>query len=382
MIDIQNMTILIVDDMKSMRLTLRKMLRNLEIGKNLLFADNGRSGLSALKSSSCDLLIVDWNMPEMNGSQMLARLRRDKDIRDIPIIMVTAENERDIVADAAEYEVDGYLLKPLTLAALDTKIKSVIEAANHPDQAKLHLLEARACEEAGNIEGAIDETRQALALKPNASRILRNLGLLYLKIKKTEVGEKCLQKAVSVNRQDTISRNHLAKLYIKRRDFKRAAQIYMEMLSFSTRYFDSAVALGETLLINGFRNEGRMLFSRIMSKSRSNRGLQEKIINICQENEEYEFVAQIVTDAIKENPSNMDLMFKAGLIYLETGDQEKAMECFVTVDKSRRGDIKTKLHIARIHFQNRRILQADDYLNRILRIDPSNKEALEMRRQI
>jgi CheY-like chemotaxis protein len=382
MIDIQNMTILIVDDMKSMRLTLRKMLRNLEIGKNLLFADNGRSGLSALKSSSCDLLIVDWNMPEMNGSQMLARLRRDKEIRDIPIIMVTAENERDIVADAAEYEVDGYLLKPLTLAALDTKIKSVIEAANHPDQAKLHLLEARACEEAGNIEGAIDETRQALALKPNASRILRNLGLLYLRIKKTDVGEKCLQKAVSVNRQDTISRNHLAKLYIKRRDFKRAAQIYMEMLSFSTRYFESAVELGETLLINGFRNEGRMLFSRIMSKSRSNRGLQEKIINICQENEEYEFVAQIVTDAIKENPSNMDLMFKAGLIYLETGDQEKAMECFVTVDKSRRGDIKTKLHIARIHFQNRRILQADDYLNRILRIDPSNKEALEMRRQI
>jgi CheY-like chemotaxis protein len=382
MIDIKNMTILIVDDMKSMRLTLRKMLRNLEIGKNLLFADNGKSGLSALKGSSCDLLIVDWNMPEMNGSQMLAHLRRDKDIRDIPIIMVTAENERDIVADAAEYEVDGYLLKPLTLAALDTKIKSVIEAANHPDKAKLHLLEARACEEAGNIEGAIDETRQALALRPNASRILRKLGLLYLEIKKTDVGEKCLQKAVAVNRQDTISRSHLAKLYINSRDFKRAAQIYMEMLSFSTRYFDSAVELGETLLVNGFRKEGRMLFSRITSKSRSNRGLQEKIINICLENQEYEFVAQIVTQAIKENPSNMDLMYKAGLIYLETGDQEKAIECFVAVDNSRRGDINTKLQIAQIHFQNRRILQADDYLNRILRIDPTNKEALTMRQQI
>nr|WP_321398045.1 response regulator [uncultured Desulfobacter sp.] len=381
MIDISTMTILIVDDMKSMRLTLRKMLRNLEIGKNLLFADNGKSGLSTLKSATCDLLIVDWNMPEMNGSQMLAHLRRDKDIRDIPIIMVTAENERDIVADAAEYEVDGYLLKPLTLASLDSKIKSVIDAANHPDKAKLHLLEARACEEAGNIEGAIDETRQALALKPNASRILRKLGLLYLEIKKTDVGEKCLQKAVAVNRQDTISRSHLAKLYMNRRDFKRAAQLYMEMLSFSTRYFESAVELGETLLVNGFRNEGRMLFSRIMLKSRSNRGFQEKIINICLENQEYEFVAQIVTEAIKENPSNMDLMYKAGLIYLETGDQEKALECFVTVDKSRRGDIKTKLQIAQIHFQNRRILQADDYLNRILRIDPSNKEALTMRQQ-
>lgn len=382
MIDIKTMTILIVDDMKSMRLTLRKMLRNLEIGKELLFADNGRSGLNMLKNSSCDLLIVDWNMPEMNGSEMLARLRRDKNYRDIPVVMVTAENERDIVADVAEYEVDGYLLKPLTLAALDTKIKSVVEAANNPDKATLHLLEARACEEAGNIEGAIDEIRKALALKPNASRILRRLGLLYLKIKKTEIGEKCLQKAVAVNCQDTISRSHLAKLYINKGAYKRAAQLYMEILAYSTKYFEPAVRLGEKLLVNGFRNEGRMLFSRIMSKSRSNKGLQGQIINICLENQEYNFVAGIVTEAIKDNPSNMDLMYTAGTIYLQTGDQEKALECFVTVDNNRRGEIKTKLHIAQIHFNNKRILQADEYLNRILRIDPSNKEALKMRQQI
>ncbi len=382
MIDLGSMTILIVDDMKSMRLTLRKMLRNLGIGKALLLADSGKSGLKALKNTPCDLLIVDWNMPEMNGSQMLAHLRCDKDTRDIPVIMVSAENERDVVADAAEYEVEGYLLKPLTLATLDTKIKSVVEAANHPEKAKLHLLEARGCEEAGNIEGAIDETRRALQLKPNASRILRKLGLLYIQIKKAEIGEKCLQKAVAVNLQDTISRYHLARLYINRRAFKQAAQVYMEMLSLSSRYFDSAVHLGETLLINGFRNEARTLFSHIMSKSRSNKALQERIINICLENMEYGFVVEIVSEAIRNNPSNLDLLYKAGTIYLETGDQAKAMECFVTVDNNRRGDIKTKLQIAQIHFNNNRIIQADDYLNRILRIDPSNKKALEIRRQI
>ncbi|NWH05077.1 response regulator [Desulfobacter latus] len=382
MIDIKTMTILIVDDMKSMRLTLRKMLRNLEIGKELLFADNGKSGLNVMKNYSCDLLIVDWSMPGMNGSRMLANVRRDKDMRDIPVIMVTAENERDIVADVAEYEVEGYLLKPLTLAALDSKIKSVVEAVNHPEKAKLHLLEARACEEAGNIQGAIDETKSALRLKPNASRILRKLGLLYLQTQNAEMGEKCLQKAVAVNRQDTISRNHLAKLYINRRAFKQAARVYMEILSFSTRYFDSAVQLGEMLLINEFRNEARTLFLRILSKSRFNRILRERIIDICLDNQEYEFVAEIVTDAIKENPSNLDLLYKAGTVYLETGDQEKAMECFVKVDNKRRGDINTKFQIARIHIKNKRIILADDYLNRILRIDPSNKEALEMRRQI
>lgn len=382
MIDLKTMTILVVDDMKSMRLTLRKMLRNLEIGKELLFADNGKSGLNVLKNSSCDLLIIDWNMPEMNGSQMLALMRQDKNIRDIPIIMVTAENERDIVAEAAEHEVEGYLLKPLTLASLDTKIKSVVEAANHPEQAKLHLLKARTCEETGNIEGAIDEVRKALALKPNASRILRKLGLLYLKTQKAEIGEKCIQKAVAVNPQDTISRSHLAKLYINKRAFKQAAQLYMEILSLSTRYFDSAVHLGKILLINGFRNEARTLFSRIMSKSRSNKVLQEIIIDICLDNQEYGFVTELVAQAVKDNPANLDLLYKAGTIYLETGNQEKALECFVTVDDNRRGDIKTKLQVARIHFNNKRILQADDYLNRILRIDPTNKEALELRQRV
>jgi tetratricopeptide (TPR) repeat protein len=270
----------------------------------------------------------------------------------------------------------------LTLASLDTKIKSVVEAANHPEKAKLHMLEARTCEESGNIEGAIDEIRKALGLKPNASRILRKLGLLYLEIQKTQIGEKCLQKAVAVNPQDTISRSHLAKLYINRRAFKQAAQLYMEILSFSTRYFDSAIHLGETLLINGFRNEARTLFSRIVSKSRSNKVLQERIIDICLDNQEYEFVAEIVTQALKDNPGNFDLLYKAGTIYLETGDQEKALECFVTVDNNRRGDIKTKLQIAQIHFNNRRILQADDYLNRILRIDPSNREALQLRQKV
>ncbi|WP_035240751.1 response regulator [Desulfobacter vibrioformis] len=382
MIDLKTMTILVVDDMKSMRLTLRKMLRNLEIGKELLFADNGKSGLNVLKKSSCDLLIVDWNMPEMNGSQMLAHMRKDNNIRDIPVIMVTAENERDIVAEAAEHEVEGYLLKPLTLASLDTKIKSVVEAVNHPEPAKLHMLEARTYEETGNIEGAIDEVRKALALKPNASRILRKLGLLYLEAQKVEIGEKCLQKAVAVNPQDTISRGHLAQLCINKRAFKQAAQLYMEILSLSTRYFDSGVHLGETLLINGFKNEARTLFSRIMSKSRSNRVLQERIIDIFLENQEYGFVTEMVAQAVKDNPGNLDLLYKAGTIYLEIGDQEKALECFVTVDDNRRGDIKTKLHLARIHFNNNRILQADDYLNRILRIDPTNKDALKLRQRV
>lgn len=382
MIDIENMSILVVDDMKSMRLTIRKMLRNLNIGKILRFAENGKDGMEVLRSSPCDLAIIDWNMPMMNGTEMMARIKDSHSLRDIPVIMVTAENERDIVSEVAESEIDGYLLKPLTLEALDKKIKAVVYSANNPDPATVHLLNARECEEAQDYEGAIEQTRLALIHKPSASRILRKLGLIHFKIGKAGIGEKCLEKAMSVNRQDTITRDHLAQLYIDKREYEKAARIYLEILGLSTRYFDKAMALGETLFISGYKTLAIELFSKIVVRSRKNNVFKEKIIEICLENKEYDYPKQLLEQFIKESPSNYDMMFKAGMVYYDTGDFEKALGYFRTIDSHKRDHIESKLQIARIHYINRRILQADDYLNQILRIDPGNKEALEIRREL
>ena len=112
---VEELSILVVDDMKSMRLTIRKMLKNLNIGAKLRFAENGKEGLTILRSAKFDLLIVDWNMPVMNGIAMLEEIRNDTLLRDISVIMVTVESERDIVAEVAESEIDGYLLKPRSL---------------------------------------------------------------------------------------------------------------------------------------------------------------------------------------------------------------------------------------------------------------------------
>ncbi len=381
MIDLENMSILVVDDMKSMRLTIRKMLRNLTIGKMLRFAENGKVGLEVLGTTPCDLAIIDWNMPVMNGSEMLNRLRQDKILRDMPVIMVTAENERDIVSEVAEQEIDAYLLKPLTLAALDKKLRLVVENANNPDQATLNILKAREFEEAEEFESAIEQVRLALRHKPSASRILRKLGLLHFKIGKTGIGEKCLQKAISVNRQDTISRDNLARLYIKRKEYKKASKVYLEILGLSKKYFGTAIQLGETMLASGYKGEAIELFSKVVGQSKRNTIIKEKIIDICQENNEVEFATNLMEQSLKENPSNYDLMYKTGMVYFEAGDYEKAMSYFRTVDSHKKGDTAAKLQIARIYYINRQVLQADDYLRQVLRIDPKNKDALSLRQQ-
>ena len=220
MIDPETMSILVVDDMKSMRLTMRKMLQNLKIGKTLRFAENGKEGLESLHSARCDIAIIDWNMPVMNGIEMLEIIRNDKALRDLPVIMVTAEAERDIVSEVAETEIDGYLLKPLTLSSLDNKIKSVVEKANNPDPATKHRIKARDLEENGNYDEAIEQIRIALVHKPSASRLLRQLGLLHFNVGKPDIAEKCLLKAASVNRQDTMTRARLAEYYISKNELE------------------------------------------------------------------------------------------------------------------------------------------------------------------
>ena len=378
----KELSILVVDDMKSMRLTIRKMLKNLNIGVTLRFAENGKEGLEVLRGAKFDLAIIDWNMPVMNGITMLEEIRNDALLRDTPVIMVTAEAERDIVSQVAETEIDGYLLKPLTLGALDTKIKTVIKKVNNPDPMTIHRKQARELEEKGDYKAAIDQIRKALTYKPSASKLLRQLGLLHFKIKKSSIAEKCLLKAASVNSQDTISRVYLADYYLKKNELQKAGTYYLQILSLSTRYNEKAFDIGKKLLKNNFRSLALDIFSKVITISKKRNAAREQIIDICLSNNELEYPQTLLEQSIKENPSNYDMIYKAGLILKDAGDWEKALKYFVKVDSHVRGHVDAKFQIAQIYYMNRKILKADDYLNQIIRINPNHEEAIALRREI
>lgn len=381
-LDYKKISILVVDDMKSMRLTIRKMLKSLNIGTHLIFAENGRDGLRALKTSRFDLAIIDWNMPIMNGIEMLENIRKDPAIRDIPVIMVTAEAERDIVAEVAEVEVNGYLLKPLTLESLDSKIKTVIERMSNPDEVSVLRKNARDLEEKGEYAAAVEEIRKALKIKPSASRLLREMGLLHFRLKKNKIAEKCLLKAVSVNNQDTTSLVYLADYYLKSDDIKKAGLFYLKVLNLSGRYNDRAFDIGRKLLKNNQRDLALKIFSKVLYQSKKQSAAREKIIEICMEHNEHEYPREMLEVAVRQNPSNYDLVYNLGKIMLEGGDWERALAHFENVDRNVRGHVEAKLEIAKIYYMNRKIYKADEYLNQILRILPDHDEALRLRRQM
>jgi len=122
----KNMKILIVDDFSTMRRIIKNLLRDLGF-TNTHEADDGMTGLPMLQNGNFDFLITDWNMPGMTGIDLLKSLRADAKLKNLPVLMVTAEAKRDQIIEAAQAGVNGYVVKPFTAAVLKEKIEKIFE---------------------------------------------------------------------------------------------------------------------------------------------------------------------------------------------------------------------------------------------------------------
>lgn len=120
----QNAKILIVDDMQTMRRLLKSALNDLGY-TNVVDADGGASALSLLEGGDFSLLITDWNMPGMEGIDLLKAVRANDRLKSLPVLMVTAEAKKEQILEAAEAGVNGYVVKPFQPAQLKEKLDRV-----------------------------------------------------------------------------------------------------------------------------------------------------------------------------------------------------------------------------------------------------------------
>jgi len=122
----KNMRILVVDDFATMRRIVKNLLHDLGFD-NVVEADNGVTALNALKNQKVDFMILDWSMPEMDGLTLLKKVREDPNLKDLPVLMVTAEARKEMIIEAAKAGVNGYIVKPFTANTLQEKIAQIFE---------------------------------------------------------------------------------------------------------------------------------------------------------------------------------------------------------------------------------------------------------------
>ena len=117
---------LIVDDFPTMRRIIRNLLKELGY-TNVGEAEDGVSALKQLRVNNFDFVVSDWNMPNMDGLELLRTIRAEATLQTLPFLMITAEAKKENIIAAAEAGASGYIVKPFTAAVLNEKLNKIFQ---------------------------------------------------------------------------------------------------------------------------------------------------------------------------------------------------------------------------------------------------------------
>jgi two-component system chemotaxis response regulator CheY len=124
------MRVLVVDDFEVVKLMMRNALKKLGIA-DVSEASNGKEALACLKESrdqkrAIQLVLCDWNMPEMSGLEFLRAVRKDPVTADLHVALITATSDQAELAEAFKLGVKDYIVKPIAPDALQAKLQEII----------------------------------------------------------------------------------------------------------------------------------------------------------------------------------------------------------------------------------------------------------------
>jgi two-component system chemotaxis response regulator CheY len=122
----KSMSFLVVDDFPTMRRIVRSLLKELGF-TNVDEAEDGQDALNKLRAGNFEFVVSDWNMPNLDGLEMLKEIRQDEALKELPVLMVTAEAKKENIIAAAQAGANGYVVKPFTAATLEEKLNKIFD---------------------------------------------------------------------------------------------------------------------------------------------------------------------------------------------------------------------------------------------------------------
>jgi len=335
----KKMKLLVVDDMTNMRRTIKNMLRYLGY-EFIAEAEDGETALEKIQAEKFDFVICDWNMPVMSGIELLQKVKENEKLRDIPFLMVTAEVDAAQIVQAAETDVDGYIIKPFIAKTLDEKINQILEKMTNPTTMDRLIIKAEKCVEGGKYKDAIFLYEEALKVNPKSARIRHAIGHIYEKLGQDDKAIAYYEEAYKTNPQYIKVHQSMGDLYAKKGDADKAAEALERAVKISPHNTQRQAQLGKVYLSAGNLEKADEVFKA----------------------------------AIKVNPKNAEIQTEIGEAYLKAGQDEKAAEAF-------KGSLNV---VESVHVYNRlgialrrkgKYLEAIEEYKKALRVDP-NDEAI------
>jgi two-component system chemotaxis response regulator CheY len=358
------LNVLVVDDMPGIRRMLRQMLLLLGVNGRIGEANDGVEAWDILRDIPYDAVICDINMPRMNGLELLRTMRANPRYETTPFLMITGEVSEDVVAVAAESEVDSYLLKPFQAAALESRLLEIVKKkfrpsggegmflqaqkfkmAGQPDQA-LQLLEkltkppykkqaktfnlAGECLQAlGDHQSAVECYTQAVEINPKYLKTYQNLAGLMEGEGRLDEARHFLEQAHALSPLNTDRLFRLGQICLQTGN-QEEAQGYLQQCLKSGHNFSNSHRqdAAEIYLQAGMSAEAEKLFAASLHEDPKNLQLYNRLGVALRQQQKHQEALDCYHKALKVDPKSDKIYFNLGILYFDLGEKEKSLNAF------------------------------------------------------
>lgn len=368
------MTFLVVDDQREVRKSIRKMLGSLGY-TSVLEEKDGLDAWQRLQTDPVDVAIVDLFMPGLSGIDLLRRVRKDERLRGLPFIMVTGELAEEIVAEAAETDVDAYIIKPFAAQTLEEKINAVLERRSNPSPLEGRLQLARVFLEEGEYNRALGELKAAMTLQPENPRVYQHLGELYVCRGMLEDAEKAFQRAIHYGPRFTRAYDSLADVYARRGDRERVVAAMRKAAAISPKNAGRQMNLGKALLENDAVEEARKAFEQAVREAPGDPSVRREIgeaLLAGNLNLEAEEVFRVL---LRENPEDLHLYNRLGIACRRLGRFRDAIDLYRRAILLDPEDDHLHFNLARVLMEDGREEESRVHVLKALELYPDFQEA-------
>ena len=386
--------VLVIDDMLNMRRTIKNLLRHLGIN-NVLDIGDGHIALKMLREgpaaglpkyavsqsknsaldtllenetiklftgpkavNECLFILLDWNMPLMSGIEVAREIKNDEALRDIPILMITAEIEQNQVAKAGEIGVDGYLVKPFDGIKLSESMLNIIKAKENPpefvrlikqgeklleagdhvnaliafeksrklsDSARVQVCIGKAHEKGGDSDKAVEYYVAATQKNPKYLTAYIMAVNLYMKNNKGNLALQHLEKLCNISPNDPERQVLLGRLQLEAGNAPGAEKAFKNAMKYDKR---TAGEIGEAYFKGGMMKQAEEYFREALKIGANDVHVYNRLGIILRGQGKWREAIEDYKKAIALEPDDEAILYNMGKAYLEGGNRMDAVDCF------------------------------------------------------
>jgi tetratricopeptide (TPR) repeat protein len=374
--DYAKMTILICDDMFNMRRTIKNMLRHLGF-ENVVEAENGSKAWEMLNRSKIDIVISDWNMPELPGVELLRRVRDDARLRDMPFVMITAEVSESKIVQAAETEVDGYLIKPFVAKALEEKLEVIFNNRENPPPFERQMKAGISFLESGAYDKAVNAFSEALRIRPDSARARFEIGEAYARKGDLAQAERWNKEALSINPQYLRAYEGLSKVYEKQGKMDNAIKLMEKASEISPNNPRRHLEMGKLFFKSGDKEKGERALQLAMKNAEHNADINTEVGEVYLASGEETKAAAAFSSSLGIN-ENVHVYNRLGIALRKKFQYEEAFKVYLKAIKLEPENEVLFFNIGRLRMEQEMFGDAAEYFKKALVLDPEFTECHDM----